>query len=261
MIAVISPAKTLNFEAGVRNKKSSVPDHLDKTELLIKKLRGLSKRKICELMDISDNLAELNAERYQDWEIQKLKEEGKPAIAVFKGDVYLGMQADKFNSKDLDYAQEHLLILSGLHGYLRPLDFILPYRLEMGTSISIGKHKNLYSYWGDEISPYLNSKLEGHKEKVLLNLASDEYFKAIRSSRLQYPVQHVEFKDKKNGQYKMISFFAKKARGTMAAYIIRNRIDKLEDLKEFKTGGYRFNPELSKGNTWTFTRDMEELIL
>lgn len=258
MIAVLSPAKTLDFETAPIAKKHSIPDHLNLSEQIIDKLARLNAKKIGLLMDLSGKLADLNVKRYQTWHKEFDLTNAKQAILAFKGDVYLGLEANTFKEKDFAFAQNHLLILSGLHGYLRPLDLIQPYRLEMGTSISIGKSKNLYQFWDTKVNEYINEQLASHKEKTLINLASEEYFKVVKEKSLQHPCIHCEFKDKKGADYKMIGFFAKKARGYMASYMIKNKIEKSKDLKEFNEHGYVFNSKLSKDNKWIFTRDKAE---
>ena len=258
MIAVISPAKTLDFETKSISKKHSIPAHLDKSELLIEKLAKMSAKKISTLMDLSEKLAELNVERYQHWHKEFDITNAKQAILAFKGDVYLGLEAETFKEKDFAFAQEHLLILSGLHGYLKPLDIIQPYRLEMGTSITIGKNKSLYQFWDNTVKNHIESALASHKEKTLINLASEEYFKVVKSKELAFPTIHCEFKDKKGSEYKMIGFFAKKARGYMSQFMIKNKIEKSNDLKDFNLHGYVFNPKLTKENRWIFTRDKSE---
>ncbi|MEI6311359.1 MAG: peroxide stress protein YaaA [Bacteroidota bacterium] len=258
MIAVLSPAKTLDFETAAIAKKHSIPDHLNLSEQLIEKLARFSSKKLVTLMDLSEKLADLNVERYQTWHKEFDLHNAKQAILAFKGDVYLGLDANTFKEKDFTFAQNHLLILSGLHGYLRPLDLIQPYRLEMGTNMSIGKAKNLYQFWDMKVNHYIDAQLSKHKDKTLINLASEEYFKVVKEKSLQHPCIHCEFKDKKGSDYKMIGFFAKKARGYMASYMVKNKIEKTKDLKDFNEHGYVFNSKLSKENQWVFTREKTE---
>jgi len=215
-------------------------------------------KKLGELMNISNDLATLNHQRYIDWDENFSLENTKPAIQAFKGDVYLGLQVETFTLQDLDFAQEHLRILSGLHGILRPLDLIKPYRLEMGTKLPVNGKKNLYNFWGKEVTERINEELEKTKASCLLNLASDEYFGVIDVEKLAKPVLKISFKEYKNGQYKVLSFFAKKARGLMAAYIVKNRITEPEYLKEFSEEEYIFNTELSNTKEWVFTRNREK---
>lgn len=258
MIAVLSPAKTLDYESKSSTKKYSIPIHLDKSKILIDYMAKMSPKKIASLMDLSENLAVLNAERYKNWTMEFDTSNAKQAILAFKGDVYLGLEAQTFSEKDLSFAQEHLCILSGLHGFLKPLDLMQPYRLEMGTSISIKKSKSLYQFWDSTVKEHLESALEKHQERTLINLASEEYFKVVKAKEWKYPIIHCEFKDKKGSDYKMIGFFAKKARGYMASYIVKNRIEQSQDLKDFNLHGYVYNTKLSKDNKWIFTRDKPE---
>lgn len=255
MLAVISPAKTLDFETPPLIDQHTMPEFLDHSEKLIAKLRRVSKKKLGALMDISADLASLNSQRYQDWKRPFTSENAKPAIMAFKGDVYTGFELEKFSAKDFDYAQKQLRILSGLHGLLRPLDLIQPYRLEMGTQLATRRGKNLYAFWGTIISEALNEALEASGSNVLINLASQEYYGSVDERALKARVITCSFKDLKNGQYKIISFFAKKARGTMADYLIRNRIDDPEALKDFDGMGYRYDAGASTDDEWVFTRD------
>lgn len=255
MISVISPAKSLDFETELPTAQTSQPVYTEKAEQLIKKLKTLSRKKIGELMSISPQLSELNYERYQVWDTEHNVEVARQAILAFKGDVYIGLDAYNFSEGNFEYAQKHLRILSGLYGLLHPLDLIRPYRLEMGTKLPVRRKKNLYEFWGNTQTEMLNKELENHSSKVLINLASNEYFKAVKPKELNADIITPEFKDFKNGEYKMISFLAKKARGMMSAYMIKNEIDNPEDLKGFDVEGYGFNDRLSEGNKWVFTRD------
>ena len=254
MLVLISPAKTLDFETPWKLKNISQPDFLNDSQLLIDQLRKLSATKIGELMSISEKLAILNAERFLNWHLPFTLENSKPAILAFRGDVYTGLDADSFSVKDTNFAQNHLRILSGLYGVLRPLDLIQAYRLEMGTGFKNSRGKNLYEFWGDKITEHVNSELSNQQKPTLINLASNEYWSVVKPEKLQAEVISPIFKDEKNGQYKIISFFAKKARGMMAAYIIKNQIKDPEDLKAFDTEGYAFNAKMSKGNDWVFLR-------
>ena len=255
MIHIISPAKSLDFETKSKIEFHSESIFQKESEQIMKKLSAQSKKKLKDLMGISDNLAALNYERNQNWEFPTSANElSKQAVLAFTGDVYLGMDANHFSKTDLEYAQEHLRILSGLYGLLRPMDMILPYRLEMGTDLKVGSKKNLYDFWGDKITKAINESLKGHQEKVLVNLASNEYFKAVKSKDLDGTIVSPEFKDEKNGKLKIISFYAKKARGMMSNYIIKNKIAHVEDLKGFDYEGYSFNQELSSPNKPVFTR-------
>jgi hypothetical protein len=255
MIHIISPAKSLDFETKPPFDIHSESVFQKESELIMKKLSAQSKKKLMDLMSISDNLAELNYERNQIWEFPSSENDhAKQAVLAFTGDVYIGMDANNFSKTDLEYAQEHLRILSGLYGLLRPLDLILPYRLEMGTDLKIGTKKNLYDFWGNKLTKSINESLKGHQEKVLVNLASNEYFKAVKSKEVDGEIISPEFKDEKNGKLKIISFYAKKARGMMSNYIIKNKIAHAEDLKGFDYEGYRFNQELSTSDKPVFTR-------
>ncbi len=252
MIAIISPAKTLDFESPLPTKKYSLPQNIDKALPLIAGLKKMSPKKIGELMDLSENLSKLNHQRYQDFkEIHETKN-ARPAVFTFSGEVANGLNAESFSAKEIDYAQNHLRILSGLYGLLKPLDLIQPYRLEMGTSWGPGKNKNLYSYWGNSISEQLNEDLG--KSKTLINLASNEYFKAVNPKVLNADIITCNFKEKKGSDYKVVMVFAKKARGMMGNFIIKNKIDKAEDLKAFDMEGYAFNKKLSEKNELVFTR-------
>jgi cytoplasmic iron level regulating protein YaaA (DUF328/UPF0246 family) len=257
MIHLLSPAKSLDFDSKLPTEDFSLPKFLDESEKLITKLRKSSKNQLRELMSISEDLAQLNADRYQKWEGKKqISNESRQAIFAFTGDVYQGLQAlEALNNSDVDYAQSHLLILSGLYGILKPKDLIEPYRLEMGTKLKIGRKDDLYSFWGDKLTAQINEALKHHEEKVVINLASNEYFKAVDPKKVEGRIIQPEFKDAKNGQYKFITFYGKKARGLMSRYLIQNRISKLEDIKGFDLEGYRYNAELSKENKPVFTRE------
>ena len=255
MIAVISPAKTLDFGEQCLTKKHSTPDFLDDSQELIDKLAKASKPKLRELMGISEKLAELNADRYREWNTPFTPDNAKQALLAFKGDVYLGFNCDQWKAADFTFAQKHLRILSGLYGVLRPLDLIQAYRLEMGTDLATKRGKNLYQFWGDKVTGALNTALGESKSKVLVNLASNEYFSSVRPEKLNAEVVTPVFKDFKNGKYKIISFFAKKARGMMCDYIVQERAKKPSDLEGFSTAGYRFDPEGSGDGTLLFLRD------
>jgi len=254
MITLISPAKKLDYESAICTKEFTIPEDLDRSALLIKKLQKTSKKQISEMMNLSDNLTNLNAERYATWTENFDEGDTRQALLAFKGDVYQGMKNDELTEKELQFAQNHLRILSGLHALLRPLDLIKPYRLEMGTKLAVNGKKNLYQFWGDEITNRLNSALEQSGNDTLCNLASGEYFKAVNTKKLTANIITPVFKDMKNGQLKVIFLYAKQARGMMAGYILRNGINNAEDLKGFTDGGYRFTENLSDENTWVFTR-------
>lgn len=255
MLHVISPAKTLDFESAPAISDYSQPQFLEQSRELIDQLRQLQPAEVASLMHISDKLGELNAQRFSDWQLPFTPRNAKQAVLAFKGDVYTGMQAELFSQQDFAFAQEHLRILSGLYGLLRPLDLIRAYRLEMGTSFANHRGKNLYQFWGDTLTQQLNRDLENRSEKILVNLASTEYWGAVNPKKLAARVITPVFKDRKNGHYKIISFFAKKARGMMSAYIIQQRLDRVEGLREFDTAGYRYNDSLSTDSEWVFTRE------
>ncbi len=256
MLAVISPAKTLQFEEVPKVPFTTQPELLKQSEYLIEKLKKLSPKKIGALMDISPKLADLNHQRYHEFHTPFTTENSEPSIMVFKGDVYLGMKAEEFNERELLYAQDHLRILSGLYGLLKPLDLMQPYRLEMGTSLGVtATKKNLYQYWGNTITENINESLENANTDTLVNLASQEYFKAVVPKKLKGKIVVCEFLDGKNGKHKVISFFAKKARGMMANYIIKNEVKNPEDLRGFDYEGYIYAPKLSTNNEFIFTRD------
>jgi len=256
MLMVISPAKTLDYTTPVVTTKFTEPDFLTDSRMLVDELLKLSPVRVSELMNISDKLAALNVARYAAWCFPFTPENARQSILAFKGDVYTGLSAETMGGKTFDYAQKHLRILSGLYGLLRPLDLIQPYRLEMGTKLANSRGKDLYTFWGAIITKELNMLLSRHNDSVLINLASNEYFKAVMLSILDGEVVTPVFKDKKNGVYKIISFYAKKARGMMVRYIIDNSITNVEDLKGFDCQGYKFNVGLStKPNEMVFTRE------
>lgn len=254
MISVISPAKSLDFETKPATDKFSQPDFLKESAIINAKLKKLKPNDLIKLMGISAKLAALNAERNQLWETPFTPENAKQAVLAFNGDVYEGLHASNFSDADFDFAQQHLRILSGLYGVLRPLDLVQPYRLEMGTKLAIDQNKDLYHFWADKITNQLNKEVAANGG-LLVNLASNEYFKAIDLKKFKGEIITPEFKDGRDGEYKIISFFAKKARGMMSRFILENRLEKAEDLKAFDSEGYHFNPRLSKDNHWVFTRD------
>ncbi len=254
MLILISPAKTLDFDTPAKTKINTMPDYLSDSQELIDGLQKLSAKKISSLMDISDKLSELNHDRFQTWQRPFTADNAKQAILAFQGDVYLGLEAETFSAADFKFAQQHLRILSGLYGLLRPLDLMQPYRLEMGTLFKNNRGKDLYAFWGDKITNEINKVIEQDKSPTIINLASIEYFKSVQPKLLKAEVITPHFKDYKNGQYKMISFFAKKARGMMTAYIIKNRLTKVEDLKDFDTAGYKFSGKDSTEKELVFLR-------
>jgi len=255
MLLLISPAKTLDFETPAITTEFSQPDFLKQSRHLIKELRSLSPVDISTLMSISDKLGELNFHRFAEWKTPFTEKNAKQALFAFQGDVYTGMAAENFSQDDLQFAQQHLRILSGLYGLLRPLDLMQAYRLEMGTRFSNSRGKNLYEFWSDSITQAINAQLAVLKSTIVINLASNEYFGAVKPALLNAEIITPIFKDQKNGQYKIISFFAKKARGLMSAYIIQHRITDPEAIKKFNVAGYIFNAALSSERNWVFTRN------
>ena len=254
MLTIISPAKRLELEKSPQEYKSTIPDFLDQSKKLIQKLRSLSQKKISELMDLSPDLVRLNIERYARWHLPFTEDNAMQAIQTFQGDVYKKLDARSLSEADINFAQEHLRILSGLYGILRPLDLIQPYRLEMGTKLVYRQKKNLYEFWGNLLSDHVNKLLESQKSKFLINLASNEYFKSIKPKQINAPIITPVFKDFKNGQYKILFLYAKYARGLMTRFIIRNKIDSPEELKLFDKEGYTYDPNISSESEWVFTR-------
>ena len=254
MLIVVSPAKTLDYETPSKTKIHTVPDFLKESQVLIKRLREFAPQDISELMNVSSNIADLNFDRYKSWSANFTEKNAKQALLAFKGDVYTGLDAESFSAKDFKFAQQHLRMLSGLYGLLRPLDLMKPYRLEMGTRLSTDRGKNLYEFWGSEITEALNQQLKKIKSDYLINLASNEYFKSVKPKELNGEIITPAFKDYKAGQYKMIGVYAKKARGSLSRFIIQNQLTDPEDIKDYAMDGYRYNESMSKDNTWVFSR-------
>ena len=257
MLILLSPAKTLDLESQhkIKEQDCTLPDFLEQSEILIKKLKKLSRPKVGELMGISPKLADLNYQRFQDWSVDFNAKNARPALLTFKGDVYQGLEAETFKKADFNFAQKHLRILSGLYGLLRPLDLMQAYRLEMGTKFAVNaKTKNLYEFWDNQLTENINAELSKHKKPLLVNLASNEYFKAVKAKNIDAEIISPAFKDMKNGQYKVIAFFAKKARGAMAKHLICNRIKDKAGINSFEWEGYIYNKDLSKDNAPVFTR-------
>lgn len=254
MLAVISPAKTLDFDTPPHIDQYTQPDFLKQSRQLIGELQQLNPEQISSLMSISSKLGELNHQRFMNWKTPFKPTNAKPAALAFRGDVYTGLDADSLTEDDFAFAQDHLRILSGLYGLLRPLDLIQPYRLEMGTRFQNTGGDNLYQFWGDRLTQALNKQLK-EAGPVLINLASKEYFSAVQPGKLNADVITPVFKDCKNGKYKIISFYAKKARGLMSAYIIKHRLTDPEGLKAFDSEGYYFSPEQSTAREWVFLRE------
>lgn len=253
MITLISPAKTLDYNTD-GNFSSTKPRLVDDTLRLVDTLKKKNSKKLQDLMSISKPLADENVERYQNFTPEFTSDNSKPAILAFKGDVYLGLEAENFKKEDMEFAQDHVRILSGLYGLLRPLDLMQPYRLEMGTSLKTTRGKNLYEFWKDRITQLLNEDLTSHKEKIIINLASQEYFKAVKTKKLNADILNINFKEERDGELKFISFNAKKARGYMTKYIVENKIDTVEHLKGFDTEGYYFSQEHSAEKDWLFLK-------
>ncbi|MEN9985760.1 MAG: hypothetical protein RI925_1262 [Pseudomonadota bacterium] len=258
MLMVISPAKTLDYDTPPGIDHHTTPDYLDRSAELIAQLATLSPAEIAQLMHISDPLAVLNAGRFASWAVDCSPDNAKQAVLAFMGDVYTGLNAAELSHAQLDWLQQHLRILSGLYGLLRPLDLMRPYRLEMGTKLANRAGKDLYAFWGDSLTEALNALLAEHDSRVLVNLASDEYFKAIRPKKLAVPVVTPVFQDLKNGQYKIISFYAKRARGLMVRYAALHGIDRPEGLRDFDLDGYQLVSAGSDAETLLFRRDHAE---
>jgi len=254
MLITISPAKKLDYTSPVPFTDHSMPVHLDQAAELIEVMRQKDSFEIAELMKLSMKLADLNMQRYQDWHIPFTPENAKQALFAFSGDVYQGLDAASLTTTDIHYAQDHLRILSGLYGVLRPLDLMQAYRLEMGTRLSTQHGSNLYHFWGDTITNSINNDLAAQGDNILINLASQEYFSSIKIAAIQGRIITPVFKELRQGTYRIISFNAKKARGFMARYILENNINKPDDIKSFDLADYHFNSELSSENTYTFTR-------
>lgn len=259
MLMLISPAKSLDFASPLVTNRFTQPELLAYSQRLINELKQLSPPDLEQLMHISPALALLNMSRFNDWQQPFTPDNARPALLAFTGDVYQGMQAASFTEEDFSFAEKHLRILSGLYGLLKPLDLIQAYRLEMGTPFANQAGKNLYEFWGGVITDAVNNALHEQHDNVLINLASNEYFKSVKTKELSgVRVITPVFKDLKGGQYKVISFHAKKARGMMAAFVIKNRLNQPEQLKDFSVGGYYFSAEQSRADEWVFLRDHAE---
>ena len=256
MLIVLSPAKSLDLETPPTTSLHSTPDFLDHSAQLIERMRQFSPAEVGSLMGISDALSALNVARYASWTPQLT--DARQAIMAFNGDVYAGFEARTLQPAQLDYAQSRVRILSGLYGLLRPLDLIHPHRLEMGTRLSTARGKDLYAFWGDTITDALNRTASEQQAKVLVNLASEEYFKSVKPRQLSVPVISPVFEDWKNGKYKIISFYAKRARGMLARYAAVHQIRDPEQLKQFDVDGYAYVPEASNDSSWVFRRKVAE---
>ncbi|WP_180054619.1 MULTISPECIES: peroxide stress protein YaaA [unclassified Acinetobacter] len=255
MLALISPAKTLDYESALPTDSHTLPRLLAHSQELIDVSRTLSASEIANLMSVSEKIANLNVERFRDWQTDFDFSNARQALFAFKGDVYTGLDAYSLKDQDIDYAQQHLRMLSGLYGLLRPLDLMMPYRLEMGTKLKNPRGSNLYEFWGTIITDLINEDLAAAKSELLVNIASDEYYKSVKESKIQAEIIKPVFLDQKNGKYKVISFYAKKARGLMARYIIENKIERAEDLKGFNSDGYYFDADSSLKGELVFKRD------
>lgn len=255
MLALISPAKTLDYESTLPTDHYTLPRLLDQSQQLIDVASQLSATEIAQLMSVSEKIAQLNVARFHDWQADFNFSNARQAIFAFKGDVYTGLDAYALVDQEIEFAQQHLRMLSGLYGLLRPLDLMMPYRLEMGTKLANSVGANLYAFWGDTITNLINADLAETQSEVLVNIASDEYYKSVNEKKINAEIIKPVFLDQKNGKYKVISFYAKKARGLMARYIIENKLEHAEDLKSFNTDGYYFDAESSLKGELVFKRD------
>ncbi len=255
MLFLLSPAKSLDYEAPAGPLPHTLPAFVDDSAELIDVLRQKSPQQIAELMSLSDKLAGLNVARYESWSRKFTANNAKQAVLAFNGDVYEGLDAKSLKPEQLEWAQQHVCILSGLYGVLRPLDWMQPYRLEMGTSLVTPRGKNLYAFWGRKIADYFNERATEDASPVLVNLASEEYFKAVDLTQLKPRVVHCVFEEGKGGKYKIVSFYAKRARGLMARYAIENQLGTVKKLESFNLEGYRFSPEASRPDRLVFRRD------
>ena len=254
MITVISPAKNLNFKTPSYLDSFSLPEFLEDSRSLINELRKLNPKDISTLMKVNDEIAVLNFERNLAWKIPFTTDNAKQAVLAFNGQAYIGLNASTFSDNDFVFAQKHLRILSGLYGILKPMDLIQVYRLEMGIQLKTKKGKNLYEFWGDKITDFINTELEKQKNKVLINLASKEYFKSVKTKKIKGEIITPVFKEQKGNSFKVVFVYAKHARGLMSRFIIQNKIEDPEDIKAFDSEGYLFNRDLSTEKEWVFTR-------
>ena len=257
MLVVVSPAKNLDYKTPVATSEYTQPKFMPKTEELVATCQTLAPADLSSLMGISDKLAVLNAERFASFTQPFTPDNARQAMYAFNGDVYAGLDAHSMSVDDVTFAQAHLRILSGLYGVLQPLDLMQPYRLEMGTKLATERGKNLYEFWDDALTEALDKELAEQPHQVLVNLASNEYFSAVKPKALNAQVITPVFKDEKNGKIKIISFYAKKARGLMARYAADHQVENAEDLKFFDVDGYKFDPEQSSETDWVFTRKQE----
>lgn len=257
MLLLLSPAKKLDYDSPLHIKKHSQPLFVDQAKALIKVLKTKTPDDIAALMSLSAALSELNVQRYQAWTPTFSEDNARPAVLAFNGDVYEGLEASSLSAAQLDWAQDHLAILSGLYGVLRPLDLMQPYRLEMGTRLATSKGKNLYEYWGPRIAEYLNERLAHQRSKVIINLASEEYFKAVDLQTLDAPVVQCVFQEARAGVWKIVSFHAKRARGLMARYVIQNKIGTVDGLQGFDAEGYGYDAQASSAGKLVFRRTLD----
>ncbi|MDZ7628312.1 MAG: peroxide stress protein YaaA [Parvularculaceae bacterium] len=259
MLILLSPAKNMNFDEGPPGLVATKPDFLKEAREIATVAGALPATKLGKLMDISPKLAALNHDRFQAFRGDMKANGQKPAALAFNGEVYLGLNARTMTAQDFAYAQQHLRILSGLYGLLRPLDAIEPYRLEMGSTLKTPRGKNLYAYWGDSLALAINKIAGGHEDKTVVNLASNEYFSAVAADALKFPVVTASFKEEKDGKLRSLQFFAKRARGLMARWAIDKRAERADDLKDFSVDGYKFQPKHSGERDWLFTRPQPPL--
>lgn len=254
MLMLISPAKTQDFTRKLVTSDFTIPEFMDESKTLVDQLRHLSKQDISDLMKVSEKIARINYERYKKFKPSFDLKNAKHALSAYKGDVYTSIDIDNYKIEDLNFAQNSLRIISGLYGILRPLDLIQPYRLEMNINLPTPKGKNIYEFWGDKITQSLNREIQHHDLKIILNLASNEYFNAIQPVDLECPLLKITFKENKDGALKIIGFLSKRARGMMVDYVIKNQIDDIESLKQFNASGYQFNSKLSSDEELVFVR-------
>ncbi len=254
MLVIIAPAKKLDFSYYPINNNYTIPEYINYSEELVKKIRNYNPFELSNLMNISIDLAELNLKRYSEWHLPFTKKNSKEAILAFNGEVFQKLKAKEFSQAEFEFAQDNLFILSGLYGILRPFDLIQPYRLEMGISFPMKNTINLYEFWNGKITDSINRRLEERNKNIIINLASQEYFKAVNEKKLKAKIVTPVFKEFRNGEYKTIFIYVKQARGMMCNFIIKNRIENPEELKFFDKSGYHFDANLSTNNRWVFTR-------
>jgi len=254
MIILLNSSKTLEFQQKTNISKHTIPEHAKEADLLVKELRKLSTSEFSKLMKTSEKLTKLNIDRFASWQTHMKGSNTKQALLAFRGDIYSGMDVDNYKIKDFEFAQNHVRILSGLYGILRPLDLIQPYRLEMAAKLATTRGKDMYQFWGQKINASVKELLKREKSGMLVNLCSAEYFKAVKPDLLDANMITPSFKEFRDGSYRFVTLYAKKARGMMCNYIIRNRLKAANDLKSFNAEGYRFNKKLSSDNAWVFTR-------